>query len=376
MFIFAAILVVCFVLLFLRSRFFAPTEVVSFAQRFHETSSAQISADAKAALRSIIVRENPEEALSSSYFKRLCLEQDVSATHENFTNQYRDVALAYYAMPGGNMFHNKADFNGIRRLMDIFLNEGLCNSNTVFVVGGVNDGQLATDILKTCPSIKFYGFEVQAEVAQSTSKVLAQYSETAKVLNYGMSDKEKDGLTVNGSGEGAGLYVPTKSWYLQGGPVHAKVSSVKLARWVERENIKRVSYLVIDTEGYEPKVIRGMELEKVASQERFPMFQFELGGTWADERHNDDPWSIQATMKHIEDAGYEIFMIGTENWMRVYQEFFSEQYFNHLESGSGYYAAGNALCVHKRFAMPNIRAAIRAIHPVGLSCRGTIYYLK
>jgi len=119
-----------------------------------------------------------------------------------------------------------------------------------------------------------------------------------------------------------------------------------------------------------------MELEKEASQERFPMFQFELGGTWKDERHNNDPWSIQSTMKHIEDAGYEIYMIGTENWMRVYHEFFTDQYFNHLETGDGHYAAGNALCIHKRFSVPNIRAAIRAMHPVGLSCRGTVYCLK
>ena len=45
--------------------------------------------------------------------------------------------------------------------------------------------------------------------------------------------------------------------------------------------------VVIDVEGFEPKVLRGMHLEDEKNQRRFPHIQYELGGTWAklDPRH-------------------------------------------------------------------------------------------
>eukprot|EP01083_Nonionella_stella_P182753 658407_1 len=45
-----------------------------------------------------------------------------------------------------------------------------------------------------------------------------------------------------------------------------------------------VDYVVIDVEGWEEHVLRGMTLEQ--NYKQFPMFQVELGGTWVDKRHS------------------------------------------------------------------------------------------
>ena len=52
-------------------------------------------------------------------------------------------------------------------------------------------------------------------------------------------------------------------------------------------------YLVVDVEGFEPKVLRGMKLHLPRNQRRFPLFQFELGCNWAkyDIRHGNDTWT-------------------------------------------------------------------------------------
>lgn len=314
----------------------------------------------------------------SGHFHQLCLEEERSGRKlqaGRFTNQYRDAAFAYYNS-STSIFGNKADFKGIRRIVDMLLNDGLCMPSTVFLVGGVNNGQLASEILKLCPNIAFHGFEVQAEVAQKTAELLKKLNKNANVYHLGMSDQEKDGLSVVGQmgSEGAGLFQVKHSPYLRNYPQQTtKVSTVMLSRWAPLHNITTVTYAVIDTEGHEPKVIRGMELHKEESQKLFPLFQFEVGGTWADERHGDDPWNIEDTVKHIEDAGYEVYMIGEEYWMRVYHSFFTDQYFNRFNAGNGKYAEGNILCVHNKFSLPSLRAAIRAIHPPGVSSRGTLY---
>ena len=191
-----------------------------------------------------------------------------------------------------------------------------------------------------------------------------------------MSDQHKDGLKVVGQmgSEMAGLYQPKHSEYLKDFSEQVTtVSTVMLSRWAPKRNITTVTYAVIDTEGHEPKVIRGMELHKVESQKLFPLFQFEIGGTWVDERHADDAWTIQDTVKHVEDAGFEVYIIGEKYWMRVYHSFFTDQYFNSFGEGNSKYANGNLLCVHKKYALPSLRAAIRALHPPGMSSRGTLF---
>jgi FkbM family methyltransferase len=213
--------------------------------------------------------------------------------------RYRDAAVKFYMQSGdegrkvSDAFGNDADFAGVRRLMDVFLNEGLCQPTTVVLIGGVNEGQLASKILELCPSLTLHGFEVQEGLARSTGELLAAIGINAVVRHLGMGDEELDGIAVTGQqgSEQAGLYTAEGRWSDE--PVQGTVSTVKLSRWAPRQGIDSVAYLVIDAEGFEPKIIRGMELHLESSQRLFPLFQFELGGTWADEdsvrRHSGPP---------------------------------------------------------------------------------------
>ena len=56
-----------------------------------------------------------------------------------------------------------------------------------------------------------------------------------------------------------------------------------------------VSYALIDVEGHEMGVIAGMNLAQL--RDTFPIFQYELGGTWIDDRHEGD-------MTQADAAGY------------------------------------------------------------------------
>ena len=64
-------------------------------------------------------------------------------------------------------------------------------------------------------------------------------------------------------------------------------------------------------EGHEPKVLRGMHLERGYAK-RFPLFQYELGGTWGhhDPRHNND-WTQGRAAGYLQNAGYELYLVAT-----------------------------------------------------------------
>ena len=85
---------------------------------------------------------------------------------------------------------------------------------------------------------------------------------------------------------------------------------------VER-SVPEVLYALIDVEGHEVSVLRGMHLERNTAA--FPMFQFELGGTWSDERHNGD-WSMYETAQYLEALGYRIYLIGARHHRGRYME--------------------------------------------------------
>ena len=75
---------------------------------------------------------------------------------------------------------------------------------------------------------------------------------------------------------------------------------------------KRILYMVLDVEGFEPHVLRGMKLENKKSQKRWPLFQYELGVTWSkfDLRHGNDTWSQESSGRYFESQGYDLFLIG------------------------------------------------------------------
>ena len=90
-------------------------------------------------------------------------------------------------------------------------------------------------------------------------------------------------------------------------PIHCEKSFSVLPHCAE-ENLERISYVLIDVEGKEPNVIRGMKLE--SKRHVFPIFQFELGGTWTDSRHDENQWGQYGVAMYLKALGYKLFMIG------------------------------------------------------------------
>ena len=97
------------------------------------------------------------------------------------------------------------------------------------------------------------------------------------------------------------------------------VSEVALASFVPLNGIHRVSYLTIDTEGHEAPVLVGLGLDEAHNAQKFPAFQFEVGGTWrdGDGRHNPKWWALPQAVEHISFHGYELYLIGNEGGLSL-----------------------------------------------------------
>jgi len=150
-------------------------------------------------------------------------------------------------------------------------------------------------------------------------------------------------------------YAGDSNWGLQ----NFKASTVAMAEFCREHHIAATAYVVIDVEGYEPKVIRGMHLDEISNQKRFPHFQYELGGSWAarDPRHGGtSEWSQHDACLHLQECGYMMFMIGKQVWMEVGPEFFKEGP-HMLDEGHGLFVQGNLLCLHSHFSHPSLLRA-------------------
>jgi hypothetical protein len=81
---------------------------------------------------------------------------------------------------------------------------------------------------------------------------------------------------------------------------------------------------------------------------------------------------MRATAAHIEENGYELYLIGRDNWMRVFPSYFHKRYLSFQNEGFGIFAQGNLLCVHAVWGDSRLRAVVRAVHPPRLLSRGVV----
>ena len=224
-----------------------------------------------------------------------------------------------------------------------------------FLIGGVNEGQFTENLLLLCPNISVRGFEIQSSVFSSVQRRM-EGKANVKLYNVGWGEHSESGLTIGGSEGHAGLFNPTgrfASW----GTQKDKASIVAMSQWCDQHNITRTAYVVIDVEGFEPKVLRGMLLEEIANQKRFPHFQFELGGTWAarDPRHGGpQEWSQYEAAAYVDRCGYLLFLIGADGWLHVSPQFFENGPHMLEEQGNGKFVQGNLLCLHSKYAENHI----------------------
>lgn len=256
-------------------------------------------------------------------------------------------------------FGNKADFPAIQRLAK---HSDLCSSGNPMLIGGVNEGGFTLEILAICPDVDIRGFEIQPSVFARVQLKMKDRS-NVRLYNVGWGEESLSGLGIGGSGGGGGLFVPKggrfASWRMQ----NVTASTVVMRDWCEVHNITVTTYVVIDVEGFEPKVLRGMHLGQDANQKRFPHIQFELGGTWAtrDPRHGGKhEWSQFDAAMHLDRFGYQLFLIGVDGWMPVTPDFFKEGSHMLEEEGNGKFVQGNLLCVHSQYASNSILETVVA----------------
>lgn len=243
-----------------------------------------------------------------------------------------DNVAAYALRP--NDFCNKCDLDLYTKLLPKLS----CCVNGVFMIGGMNDGALADVVLNVCHGARVHGFEIQKP---HFNRLILKYGAKpfVRLLNLGWSDKS--GISpVAGVGEGAGLYTHFRNTSVWDGK--STIQTTTLAGYAQKNKIEHVCVTMIDVEGHEPKAIIGMHLESM--QHTFPIFAYELGGTWADSR-NPSNWSQAHAAAYLERRGYDIFLIGKTHLLQVDASFFEKS--KVMNEGFGHFVQGNALAVHK-----------------------------
>jgi FkbM family methyltransferase len=248
-------------------------------------------------------------------------------------------------------YGNKADFQASQRLFGFVKELGLDRKESVVLVGGTNDGQSSMKVLTMCPSVTLIGFEIQKDHFRTATSNLEKYAH-ASVVNAGWDEVQAENKPIGGKGTTGGLFDPKgqRKWKQHG----ETATTVVMADWARENGVDQTLFVIIDTEGYEPKVIRGMKLHEKENQKRFPTFQYELGGTWAenDNRHGHDQWDQQATAQHLIDQGYLLFLIGRDHWLALNAEFLSLTTDSNPATdneGYGRFVQGNMLAMHPEF---------------------------
>lgn len=256
-----------------------------------------------------------------------------------------------------NVFNNKADFPAIKHLVE---RSGLCASNNPILIGGVNEGQFLLQVVQLCPNATIHGFEIQPSIFKTT-QAKVQNLTNVHLHNKGWGERSQSGLQIGGSGGTAGLYQTKGTRFDDWGMQDVTSSTVALSEWCTERGIGTTSYVVIDVEGYEPKVLRGMKLDRIENQKRFPHIQFELGGTWArlDPRHGgENEWSQFQAARFMQSWNYRLFLIGMERWMEVSAEFFEPGPHMLEERNNGKFVQGNLLCLHNEYSLPPIMKTV------------------
>jgi len=220
----------------------------------------------------------------------------------------------------------------------------------VLVTGGLNKGKLALQLMQLCPTIQLFGVEIQESAWKEATALLRPYP-SAKTFHQGWGN-ETTRMKWHGSEEGAGFYI-ANSVMPDTQESGQEVPVTTLLEFLADNAIIKVDYLLVDAEGYETPIIQGMQLHVEEHRKKFGVFQYELGGTWerADPRHPKGSWSQFVTAIYLESLGYELYLIGCDNYLRVSSMVFAMTHDEVL--------GGNCLAVHPAFANANILENVR-----------------
>eukprot|EP00392_Amoebophrya_sp_AT5.2_P007918 g7937.t1 len=395
-----------------------------------KTGQAQSDTGTTSSLSAVLKKVVWGHGILNKIAKKKVVQNDVLQYWEyEFGNiKLRDAARAQKQSREGvlSSFKNEADFEQLKYLfgedheiktsvlvagcsegdlLDFFVNR-LSSSGSES--GSTSASKPGISASETRPEI--HGFEV---LASTYGRLEEKYANASNVFvhHLGWGDinmKEGMELEVTGFGEMSGLYASGGQFVnglyhtkksmaadlaVQGREtsrkprrdftVHNKVRVVALADWVRaRSSLKSslsgamnkaraIDYVVIDVEGFEPKVLRGMQLEDEENRRRFPLFQLELGPSWAerDARHhgvtttggqsaNETQWTQEYMAKTLEGYGYQLFLIGMSGYLQVSPFFFSPLHRHTADDGGGPFVWGNLLAMHKQYADEHLQKKI------------------
>ena len=261
------------------------------------------------------------------------------------------LATQKYASDNRGNFRIKAKVKELKRLFGYFKALGLDKEESVVLLAGIHDGEFSASLLEKTPAVTFYGFDILKDQCEVASERLKAFPH-ASVLNLGWDEIAKENVPIGGTGKSSGLFDPDGQ---HGESLQdATAQTISLAEWTQTQGISQVLFCLIETEGHEPKVVRGMKLERLANRRRFPLFQYELGSSWAelDNRHGHDQWDQLATARYLIESGYRLFFVGKAEWLEIDADFFSTDSSNVVLKRSktfGSYVNGNVLAMHPEY---------------------------
>ncbi len=279
-------------------------------------------------------------------------------TPDVLINKIRDAYLAGH----DTTYANKCDHPRLKDLLSI---PQICSRDTTIVIGGINRGQLASEVLTACGTFTLRGVEIQPKTADYARNHLKQFlNADVAIYNEGWSDKNAKMPFMDHKGEEhseiAGI-ADGDSWFRwpEMKPSTELIEIRTLSSFVKEKGIKAITFMVIDTEGREPLIIKGMHLEEEENRKMFPMFAYELGGTWGarDPRHPKGSMSQFGVALYLELNGYELYLIGCNDFLPVTAGFFRRDI---LDEGYGNYCQGNTLAVHPEYANKHLLEKIKA----------------
>lgn len=275
-----------------------------------------------------------------------------------------DAVAARFALGG---LDQKSDFPFLARLGARLAAVGACSAESqseslAVLIGGVNRGQLAHALLDSCAGLTFVGAEIAPLVFDiaAASFPAARYPHTT-LINTGFSDKEGTATysgVNNEEFEGFSLFDARKDterrrfsdWSSAVSEVAVLPLTTVWERHIRTTGAKLV-YTVVDTEGHEPLVVKGMQLGERENRAHFSAFQIELGGTWAsgDPRHPRGSASQQEVAELLENLGYLLFLVGDPQILPLTSGMLSHPALL-LNEGFGDFVQGNLLAIHPDFA--------------------------
>ncbi len=234
--------------------------------------------------------------------------------------------------------HDPGAFNPRRTLpplLTALFNRNPNNKKKPLVfLAGVHKGGSIQTLLSVKPEARVMGFEIQMGAYAFASKRFSK-SSNVELYHVGASHKEsrrRIATDHTDQSEGAGLH-PSRGCHQV---VNCRespytVATEPLSAFYDRrqgqgslsiKNFDPVDFLLVDTEGHEPQVVAGLRLHEEKYRRVFPLFQFDLGAAWTDERHDRRFPSAFALCVWLEQVGYNLYLVRTNGLMPLAPEFF------------------------------------------------------